>query len=198
MRPQAAGGPTDLTGREAPFSDTSAGKGPLAGCCENAVAPGRRRPGWRAARERRPVLPVGASPRHCCATRSEIAHRQPRRSAGTAWNVDLRPASRGSAKPAPMTPRHANVSAAPSPRTGCRDHSLLLLSRLRPATAPIGVVCYNYDLYIQTETRYISVGEVDGVAIIVVAHTKRSGRIRLISARPASRKERQAWYEHLR
>ena len=48
------------------------------------------------------------------------------------------------------------------------------------------------------EPRYISVGEVDGVAIIVVAHTKRSGRIRLISARPASRKERQAWYEHLR
>ena len=48
------------------------------------------------------------------------------------------------------------------------------------------------------EARYISVGEVDGVAVIVVAHTKRGGRIRLISARPASRKERQAWYEHLR
>ena len=97
-----------------------------------------------------------------------------------------------------MTPRYANVSAAPSPSIGCRDRSPLLLSRLRPATLPIGVVCYNYDLYIQTETRYISVGEVDGVAIIVVAHTKRSGRIRLISARPASRKEKQARYEHLR
>ena len=48
------------------------------------------------------------------------------------------------------------------------------------------------------ETRYIGVGEVDGVAVIVVAHTKRGGRIRLISARPASRKERQAWYEHFR
>ena len=152
----------------------------------------------------RPGAPVsdrhraGARNQRRCATRSEIAHRQPRRSAGTAWSAGLRPASRGSAKPAPMTPRYANVSAAPSPRTGCRDRSPLLLSRLRPATAPVGVVCYNYDLYIQTEARYISVGEVDGVAIIVVAHTKRSGRIRLISARPASRKERQAWYEHLR
>ena len=45
----------------------------------------------------------------------------PRRSAGTAWSphrenwAGLRPASRGSAKPAPMTLRHANVSAAPLP-----------------------------------------------------------------------------------
>lgn len=48
------------------------------------------------------------------------------------------------------------------------------------------------------EARYISVGEVDGVAVVVVAHTNRGGRTRLISARPASRKERQAWYEHTR
>ena len=46
------------------------------------------------------------------------------------------------------------------------------------------------------EDRYISVGEVDGVAVIVVAHTVRDGRTRLISARPASRRERQAWHEH--
>ena len=48
------------------------------------------------------------------------------------------------------------------------------------------------------EDRYISVGEVYGVAVVVVAHTERDGRTRLISARPASRKERQAWYEHIR
>ena len=48
------------------------------------------------------------------------------------------------------------------------------------------------------EDRYISVGEVDGVAVIVVAHTDRGDRTRLISARPASRKERQAWHEHIR
>ena len=37
---------------------------------------------------------------------------------GTGWNAttaDLRSASRGSAKPAPMTPGHANVGSAPLP-----------------------------------------------------------------------------------
>ncbi len=48
------------------------------------------------------------------------------------------------------------------------------------------------------EDRYVSIGEVDGVAVVVVAHTRREGRIRLISARPASRRERQAWHEYLR
>ena len=46
----------------------------------------------------------GRSHPHRCATRSEITHRRPRRSAGTAWSAGLRPASRGSAKPAPITP----------------------------------------------------------------------------------------------
>ncbi len=40
-------------------------------------------------RERRPVLPVGASHRHRCAKRSEILPRSERRKARTAWNADL-------------------------------------------------------------------------------------------------------------
>lgn len=48
------------------------------------------------------------------------------------------------------------------------------------------------------EDRYISVGEMDGVAVVVVAHTEREGRTRLISARPASKREREAWHEHIR
>ena len=48
------------------------------------------------------------------------------------------------------------------------------------------------------EDRYISVGNMKSVALIVVAHTSRRDRIRLISARPASRKERQAYYERIR
>lgn len=43
--------------------------------------------------------------------------------------------------------------------------------------------------------RDISIGEVDE-AVIVVAHTRREERVRLISARPASRKERKAYHEH--
>ena len=203
MRPQAAGGPTDLTGARRPSPHLS-GEG-TAGGFSLTPAPLPRRDSRDRGRERsqrelerrsRPASRGSAKP-------APMRDAQRDRASPTAkkrgdWSAGLRPASRGSAKPAPMTPRYANVSAAPSPSIGCRDRSPLLLSRLRPATVPIGVVCYNYDLYIQTETRYISVGEVDGVAIIVVAHTKRSGRIRLISARPASRKEKQARYEHLR
>ena len=48
------------------------------------------------------------------------------------------------------------------------------------------------------EDRYISIGQVEPAALIVVAHTNRNGRIRLISARPASRKERQAYHEQIR
>ena len=50
------------------------------------------------------------------------------------------------------------------------------------------------------EERRISVGRVDrrGAAVIVVVHAERDGRTRLISARPASRKERRAYHERIR
>lgn len=47
------------------------------------------------------------------------------------------------------------------------------------------------------EDRYIGIGKVGG-AVIAVVHTDRGGRTRLISARPASRKERQAYHEQIR
>ena len=40
------------------------------------------------------------------------------------------------------------------------------------------------------EVRHVSIGKVHKVAVVVVALTDRDGRIRLISARPASRKEK--------
>ncbi|MCY4586707.1 MAG: BrnT family toxin [Bryobacterales bacterium] len=48
------------------------------------------------------------------------------------------------------------------------------------------------------EDRCISVGLVEHTALIVVVHTDRGGRTRLISARPASRTERQAYHERIR
>ena len=45
------------------------------------------------------------------------------------------------------------------------------------------------------EDRHISIGRVKPGVLIVVAHTERHGRIRLISARPASRKERRVYHE---
>lgn len=47
------------------------------------------------------------------------------------------------------------------------------------------------------ERRFISYGQMDAMVVIAVVHTRRLGRIRLISARKANRKERQAFYEYL-
>jgi uncharacterized DUF497 family protein len=43
------------------------------------------------------------------------------------------------------------------------------------------------------EVREISIGVIDGFVMLVVVHTDRDGRIRIISARPASQKERQRY-----
>lgn len=50
------------------------------------------------------------------------------------------------------------------------------------------------------ETRYISVGELgdDPAVVLVVLHIPRGARTRLISARKANRKERKAYYAHLK
>ena len=48
------------------------------------------------------------------------------------------------------------------------------------------------------EDRYVSIGQAGHAALIVVTHTGRHGRIRLISARPASRKERKRYHEQIR
>lgn len=47
------------------------------------------------------------------------------------------------------------------------------------------------------ETRWISVGLVEEIAVIVVVHTERDGITRIISARPANRKERRRYYEEV-
>lgn len=48
------------------------------------------------------------------------------------------------------------------------------------------------------ETRYTSIGAVEGVIVIVVVHTDRNDITRIISARLANRKERQKYHDHLR
>ena len=47
------------------------------------------------------------------------------------------------------------------------------------------------------ELRLINIGECSNGTMLVVVHTRRDGRIRLISARPASRKERDIYYEQI-
>ena len=48
------------------------------------------------------------------------------------------------------------------------------------------------------EVREISIGSVDGAAVLVVVHTDRNGVCRLISARQARRSERERYDQELR
>ena len=48
------------------------------------------------------------------------------------------------------------------------------------------------------ETREISIGMIDGLAIVTVAHTDRNGVCRIISARPAVKSERKRYEQALR
>ena len=48
------------------------------------------------------------------------------------------------------------------------------------------------------ETREISIGTLDEEIVIVVVHTDRNGITRIISARPAKKKERRLYNEHIK
>lgn len=47
------------------------------------------------------------------------------------------------------------------------------------------------------EIREISIGAMGGIVIVTVAHTERQGKVRLISARKATPKERRQYSEYL-
>jgi uncharacterized protein len=47
------------------------------------------------------------------------------------------------------------------------------------------------------EVRFITIGLMEETAVIVVVHTDRNGITRLISARPANRKERRRYHEEI-
>jgi uncharacterized DUF497 family protein len=48
------------------------------------------------------------------------------------------------------------------------------------------------------ELREISIGVADGIVVLTVVHTDRAGRTRIISARKATRSERERYGEALR
>ncbi len=47
------------------------------------------------------------------------------------------------------------------------------------------------------EIRDISIGAINDIVVIAVVHTNRQGKIRLISARKATQKERKRYHEYL-
>lgn len=61
-------------------------------------------------------------------------------------------------------------------------------------------LCYVDTRYSYQETRVISIGAIDEdlIVVLTVVHTTRESRIRIISARKASKKERNKYYEYLK
>lgn len=52
-----------------------------------------------------------------------------------------------------------------------------------------------YDgMHSDDEDRYITIGSIGSMVVVMVVYTERSGAIRIISARIASRREREAYY----
>ena len=52
------------------------------------------------------------------------------------------------------------------------------------------------DAHSEDEDRFITIGQINGVAIVVmVVYTERKNAIRLISARRATKRERSAYYD---
>jgi uncharacterized DUF497 family protein len=48
------------------------------------------------------------------------------------------------------------------------------------------------------EARQVSIGVIDDIAVLTVVHTDRRGKLRIISARPASERERRRYEEAIR
>ena len=57
---------------------------------------------------------------------------------------------------------------------------------------PLGVTIYDPD-HSADEERFITIGTSTGRRLLMIAHTQRSGKIRLINARELTRLERQAY-----
>jgi len=78
-------------------------------------------------------------------------------------------------------------------RTNIRKHGI---SFDEAASAFSDILSFTYDdeLHSHTERRYATLGMSNQGRVIVIAHTMRGERIRIISARDATPRERR-WYE---
>ena len=70
-----------------------------------------------------------------------------------------------------------------------------LFRKRRGASSPVACSLLQISARTMARNAFISYGQLS--ESVVVVHTSRSGRTRLISARKANSRERRAYYEHL-
>ncbi len=78
-------------------------------------------------------------------------------------------------------------------RSNIRKHGISFETALTIFNHPIFSLLDTRNIY--DEDRFITIGVASNNVVIVVVHSYREESIRLISARPASRKERKIYYE---
>jgi uncharacterized DUF497 family protein len=60
------------------------------------------------------------------------------------------------------------------------------------------VFSFTDDRFDYGEKREISIGALENTVVVIVVHTERAGKTRIISARKANRNERKVYYDHLK
>lgn len=77
-------------------------------------------------------------------------------------------------------------------RTNLRKHRIAFSEAVTVFADRLSITVYDPD-HSQEEDRYLTVGASTGGRLLIIAHTDRGGRIRIISARELTRKERDAY-----
>ena len=77
-------------------------------------------------------------------------------------------------------------------RTSLRKHRVSFHEAATVLRDPLGITIYNPD-HSEEEDRYIIIGTSDGQRLLMVSHTDRGDRVRIISARELTRAEREAY-----
>ena len=77
-------------------------------------------------------------------------------------------------------------------RTNLRKHRVSFHEAATVLRDPLGITIYNPD-HSEEEDRYIIIGTSDGQRLLMVSHTDRGDRVRIISARELTRAEREAY-----
>ena len=76
-------------------------------------------------------------------------------------------------------------------RTNLREHGVSFHDAATVLRDPLGVTIYDPD-HSEEEDRYITIGTSGSGRLLMVAHTDRGDRIRIINARELTRAEREA------
>jgi hypothetical protein len=76
-------------------------------------------------------------------------------------------------------------------RTNLRKHGVSFHEAATVLRDPLGITIYDPD-HSEGEDRYITIGTSGGGRFLMVAHTERGDRIRIINARELTRAEREA------